>query len=101
MINSPIPIVSLFLFCIGLTIVLTKKNIIFLLIGLELVLNAANINLVYYSQFDPNPSQGQFFVLLIIMLAAAEISLGLAIALKIRKHFNSVNPDDLNEIKEI
>jgi NADH:ubiquinone oxidoreductase subunit K len=100
MINSPIPIVSAFLFCIGLAIVLSKKNIIFLLIGLELILNAANINLVYFSQFDKNPSQGQFFVLLIIMLAAAEISLGLAIALKIRKYFGSVNPDSLNEIKE-
>jgi NADH:ubiquinone oxidoreductase subunit K len=98
MINNPIPIVSMFLFCIGLAIVLSKKNIIFLLIGLELILNAANINLVFYSQFDSNPAEGQFFVLLIMMLAAAEISIGLAIALKIRKYFSSVNPDELKEL---
>ncbi len=101
MINSPIPIVSIFLFCIGLAIVLSKKNIVFLLIGLELILNAANINFVYFSQFQKNPSEGQFFVLLIIMLAAAEMALGLGIAFKIRKYFNSIDPEDLKEIKDI
>ncbi len=101
MINSPILIVSVFLFCIGLAIVLSKKNIIFLLIGLELILNSANINFIYFSQYHKNPSEGQFFVLMIIMLAAAEMALGLAIAFKIRKYFNSIDPADLNEIKEI
>ena len=91
----------MFLFCIGLAIVLSKKNIIFLLIGMELILNAANINLIYFSQFHKNPSEGQFFVLLIMMLAAAEIALGLAIAFKIRKYYNSLDPEDLKEIKEI
>jgi NADH:ubiquinone oxidoreductase subunit K len=101
MTNSIHILVSILLFSIGLAVVLSKKNIIFLLIGIELMLNAANLNFIYFSQFNPDASKGHFYVLLVMMLAASETAIGLAIALKVRKYFNSINPDDLDEIKDL
>ena len=88
-----------FLFCVGLAIVITKKNAIVVLMGIELMLNAANINLVAFSQYDPEKIQGQFFSLFVIIIAAAEAAIALAIVLKVYHYFRTANLDELNELK--
>lgn len=92
-------ITALILFGLGLTIVLTKRNLIFMLMGLELMLNGVNINFVYFSQFDQNPEQAQIFSLFIMMVAAAEVAIALAIILKIRSYFKSIDPENISELK--
>lgn len=86
------------LFSIGLAIVIVKKNIITILIGLELMLNAANINLVAFSRYDPQLIQGQMFALFAIVVAAAETAVALAIAFKVYQHFRT---PELNKISEV
>lgn len=88
-----------FLFCAGLYVVITKKNAIMVLIGLELMLNAANVNLVAFSAFDPVRVQGQIFSLFVITVAAAEAAIALALVVKVYEYFRSSNLDDINELK--
>lgn len=89
---------SLFIFCIGIGIVLIKRSVIFVLIGIELMLNAANLNLVYFSQFDPG-FNGQISAVFVVVLAAAEVSIALAILLNIFKHYKATDLDDLTSLK--
>lgn len=92
--------VAAILFSIGLAVILTKKNLIMMLMGVELMLNAVNINFVSFAKFDTQPNQGQLFTLFIMIIAAAEIAIGLAIVLKIRKHYEMINPENINELKD-
>ncbi|MCU0449034.1 MAG: NADH-quinone oxidoreductase subunit NuoK [Bernardetiaceae bacterium] len=92
-------VVAALLFCLGLAVALVKKNLIAVLMGLELMLNAANLNLVAFSYYDPALRQGQFFALFVIVVAAAEAALALAIALKLYAHFKAVGLDRVNEMK--
>lgn len=85
------------LFCIGVVIILTKKNLIFILIGTELLLNAVNLNLVIFSRADPG-LQGQMLAIFIIVIAVAEASIGLAILLNIYKLLRT---SDLNELTKL
>lgn len=87
------------LFCAGLFVVVTKKNAIMVLIGIELMLNAANVNLIAFSSFDPNALQGQIFSLFIITVAAAEAAVGLSIVVKVYKYFKTADLDKINELK--
>ena len=87
------------LFCIGLLVVLTRKNAIAVLIGVELMLNASNINLVAFSHFDPDLLQGQIFALFVITVAAAEAAVGLAIVVKVYQYFQTADLDQLNQLK--
>lgn len=87
------------LFCIGLAIVITKKNAIVVLMGVELILNAANINFVAISRLDHAQMEGQFFSLFVIVVAAAEAAVGLAIILKVYKYFSTTNLDEINQLK--
>jgi len=87
------------LFSAGLFVVLTKKNAIMVLIGIELMLNAANLNLVAFSRFDPQALQGQIFSLFVITLAAAEAAIALAIVVKVYRYFNTTDLDQINELK--
>lgn len=89
---------SLFIFCIGIGIVLIKRSVIFVLIGIELMLNAANLNLVYFSQFDPG-FNGQISAVFVVVLAAGEVSIALAILLNIFKHYKATDLDDLTSLK--
>ncbi|MFN8429919.1 MAG: NADH-quinone oxidoreductase subunit NuoK [Spirosomataceae bacterium] len=100
--NNLIPYlaVSTILFSLGLAITVTKKNLILMLMGLELMLNAVNINLVAFSKYDPNPEKGQVMAIMVMLVAASEIAVGLAIILKIRKFYNSVDPEQLDELKK-
>jgi len=90
---------SAFLFSVGLAIVLVKKNVIVVLMGLELMLNAANINLVAFSQYDQSGLfAGQMFALFVIIVAAAEVAVGLAIVLKVFRYYESAELDDLKDL---
>lgn len=93
-------IISMLLFCFGLIIVITKKNAIMVLMGIELILNAANINLVAFSQYDPNRIQGQFFVLFVIVIAAAEASVALAIVLRVYDHFKTAEMNKIDDLRD-
>ena len=86
------------IFCIGLLIIIIKKNAIFVLIGMELILNAANLNLVLFSNQEVNHS-GQLFGVFVVVLAAAEAAVALAILLNIFKHFKTTDLDQLKRLK--
>ncbi|MEQ8713060.1 MAG: NADH-quinone oxidoreductase subunit NuoK [Cyclobacteriaceae bacterium] len=91
-------ILGAFVFCSGLFIALTKKNSIFILIGIELMLNASNINFVAFSQRD-STLQGQMAAIFIMVIAAAETAVALAILFKIYRHYQSSDLKDANELK--
>lgn len=91
-------LVSMLLFCIGMTGVLVRRNLLIIYMSLELMLNAANIALVALSRFNDNLN-GQVMVFFIITVAAAEVAVGLAliVALYRRRHTAQVN--ELNSLK--
>jgi NADH-quinone oxidoreductase subunit K len=88
------------LFSIGLAIVLLKRHAIVVLMGIELMLNAVNLNLVTFSQYDPDRLQGQMLALFVMVVAAAESAVALAIVLQVYRHFRTVQLDKLNELKQ-
>ncbi|MDW7692458.1 NADH-quinone oxidoreductase subunit NuoK [Flammeovirgaceae bacterium SG7u.111] len=92
-------LLSAALFSIGVAIVLVKKNAIVVLMGIELMLNAANINLVAFSKYDPSIN-GQMFALFVMIVAAAEAAVALAIVLKAYHYYRSIELDDLNSLKD-
>ncbi|TAE90813.1 MAG: NADH-quinone oxidoreductase subunit NuoK [Runella slithyformis] len=92
-------IVSAALFSIGLAVMVTKRNAIVVLIGLELVLNAVNINLVAFSQYD-NRLSGQLFGLFVLVVAAAESAVALAIILKVYRYFGTIHLDNVSSMKK-
>ncbi len=88
-----------FLFSAGLFIVFTKKNSIMILLGIELILNAANLNLVLFNHQTAN-YDGQFFALFVIVVAVCEAAVGMAIILKAYHYFNTAVPDQISDLKE-
>jgi len=88
------------LFCIGLYGALTKRNAIIVLLSLELMLNAVNLNLVAFSKYGVAPSlTGQIFSLFTIAVAAAEAAVGVAILVAIYRARVSVNVDEFDELR--
>ena len=83
------------LFVIGLAIVVTKKNTVVVLMGIELMFNASTINLVAFSNYAPQPQSGHLLALFIMVIAAAEIAVALAIVVKVFKHFQTTELDKL------
>ena len=88
------------LFTIGIFGVMTRRNGIAVLMGVELILNAANINFVAFSRFGGMNFDGHIFGLLIIVLAAAEAAVALAIVINIYNNLNTINVDEASMIKE-
>lgn len=86
-----------FLFSAGIYVVLSKRNLIFILIGVELLLNSANIILATFSQFDPKLN-GQVFAIFSIVLTVCEVSIALAILLNIYRNQKVSNLDELQEV---
>jgi NADH-quinone oxidoreductase subunit K len=84
-------IVSLIVFLLGLYCVLTRRNAIGILMGVELVLNSANINYVAFAHYSSGSYDGQIFAIFVIMLAAAEAAIGLAIVLGIYQSFQTID----------
>ena len=91
-------LLSAALFSIGIIITIVKRNAIMVLIGIELVLNAANINLVAFAQYDEK-FQGVMFSLFVIVVAVAESAIALAIIFKVYQYYQSSNLDEINELK--
>lgn len=89
-----------FLFCLGVFLVITRRNAIMALIGVELILNAANLNFVAFGRFDAEVMGGQMAALFVIVLAAAEVAVALAIVFTVYKRFKTVNLDEINSLKE-
>ena len=93
-------ILAAFLFCVGVYGVLARRNAILVLMSVELMLNAVNINLVAFNAFlRDDVMSGQVFALFVIAVAAAEVGIGLAIVLLIYRNRVSVNIDDVNLMK--
>jgi NADH-quinone oxidoreductase subunit K len=91
---------ALILFCIGLYGALTKRNTIIVLVSIELMLNAVNINLVTFSKYGMIPNiTGQVFALFTMAVAAAEVAVGIAILLALYRNRNSVNIDEMDQLK--
>ncbi|MEO2075149.1 MAG: NADH-quinone oxidoreductase subunit NuoK [Bacillus sp. (in: firmicutes)] len=91
---------ALILFCIGLYGALTKRNTVIVLISIELMLNAVNINLVTFSKYGMTPSiTGQIFALFAISVAAAEAAVGLAILIALYRNRKTVNIDEMDTMK--
>ncbi|RMH42868.1 MAG: NADH-quinone oxidoreductase subunit NuoK [Deltaproteobacteria bacterium] len=87
-------VVSAALFAIGLFTVATRTSAVAILMGVELLLNAASINFVAFSHFVEGGIGGQVFSVFIIVLAAAEAAVALAIVLAVYRHFRSIDADD-------
>jgi NADH:ubiquinone oxidoreductase subunit K len=92
-------LLSVFVFCVGLVVVLTKKNVLFTLIGIELMLNAACFNFVLFGSYDPQ-QQGQVFVLLIMAMIVCETAVALAIIFKVYQQYQSIDLADLQNLRE-
>lgn len=89
------------LFAIGLAGVLTRRNAIVALIGIELMLNAANLNFIAFWRHGPHPEAltGVLFALFAIAIAAAEAAVGLALVMAIYRHYQTTNLDQVEEMK--
>jgi NADH-quinone oxidoreductase subunit K len=92
-------IVSAALFALGVLAVLTRRNAVNVLMGVELILNSANLNLVAFSRFGPGGLQGQLFAVFVIVIAAAEVAVALAIVLTLYRLRRSPNLDEADMLK--
>lgn len=94
-------ILSALLFCIGLAGALMRRNAILVLIGIELMLNAANLNFIAFWKFAEKGDDlnGWMFAIFSIAIAAAEAAVGLALVIAIYRHYRSTNVDDMNSLK--
>ena len=101
---SPLQICLLFssaLFCIGLVGALARSNTILVLLGIELMLNAANINFIAFWRYGPNHAAGTgvIFVLFSIAVAAAEAAVGLALVIAVYRHQQSIRLQEASTLK--
>ena len=93
-------IVGAVFFCAGLFTMMTKRNAIGILIGVELVLNSANINLVAFDRYlGPGRLDGQIVALFVIVLAAAEAALAVGICINVYKNLSTVDVDRANALR--
>ena len=92
-------VIALFLFLCGIVVIIARKNIVAVLIGLELILNAAALNFVAYSKYVTHDINGQVFPLFIIIVAAAEAAVGLAIVIRFFQIKQTVHMDDATQLQ--
>ncbi|NND73945.1 MAG: NADH-quinone oxidoreductase subunit NuoK [Ilumatobacter sp.] len=86
------------LFCIGVYGVIARRNAVMVLMSIELILNAVNLNLIAFAVMNGN-QDGQVFALYVIAIAAAEVGVGLAMVLMIYRNRKSIALDELSEMK--
>ncbi|MCB9094733.1 MAG: NADH-quinone oxidoreductase subunit NuoK [Halobacteriovoraceae bacterium] len=91
--------ISLLLFFIGLTLMIARKNIVAILLGIELILNAAALNFVAYSRFAASNIDGHIFSLFVIVIAAAEAAVGLAIVIHYFQLKETIHIDEATELR--
>lgn len=92
--------VSAILFSLGLFGIITRKHSVLVLMGIELILNAANINFIAFARYGGMNIEGHIAAIFVIILAAAEAAIALAIILNIYHNFKHVNVDEVNTMKE-
>lgn len=94
-------IVSAALFSIGLLAALGRRHAIFILIGIEMMLAAANLNFIAFWRFGqhPQPPTGVMIALFAIAIAAAEAAVGLALVIVVYRHYRTTNVDQLDRLK--
>ena len=93
-------LVSALCFSIGLMIIITRRNAIAVLMGIELMLNSAGLNFVAFSKFTPaDPVEGQVVTLFVIVIAAAEAAVAIALVLNIFKNLNTVEVTEAHSLK--
>jgi len=103
--NSGIPlelylILSTIMFFIGVYGFLTRRNLITILMSVELILNSVNINFLAFNRYlFPGKLDGHFFSLFIIAVAASEAAVAIAIIINIYRRFSTINVEDVNEMK--
>jgi NADH-quinone oxidoreductase subunit K len=101
---TPLPcylLLSALLFSIGLAGALTRRNAIVVLIGIELMLNAANLNFIAFWRYGEHPEAltGVLFVIFSIGVAAAEAAVGLALIIAVYRHYQTTNLDQVDSMK--
>jgi NADH-quinone oxidoreductase subunit K len=89
---------SAVLFTLGAVGVLIRRNVLVVFMSVEMMLNAVNLTLITYSRFLDN-IEGQIFVLLVMVVAAAEVAVGLAIVVALHRHKKTVDVDEMNLLK--
>ena len=94
-------LLSALLFAIGLAGALARRNAIIVLIGIELMLNAANLNFIAFWRYGSNPEAltGVIFVIFSIAIAAAEAAVGLALIISIYRHYRTIDLDRIDSLK--
>ncbi|MCC7014367.1 MAG: NADH-quinone oxidoreductase subunit NuoK [Planctomycetes bacterium] len=97
--------VSAALFALGIVAILVRRNVLYVLMGIEMILNAANINFVAFDRFNQGAAggralDGRMFAIFVIILAAAEAAVALAIVLNVFHLFNSVKPAQADLLRE-
>jgi NADH-quinone oxidoreductase subunit K len=97
---SAVLVLAAALFCVGLFATLSRRNLVGVLMGVELMLNAVNINLIaFWRYFEPGLVSGKMFAIFIITVAAAEAAVGLAMIIAIYRSFRTVNADNVDTLK--
>lgn len=92
-------IISTILFLAGIVVIIARKNIVAILLGIELILNSAALNFVAYSRFVNHNIDGHIFPLFIIIVAAAEAAVGLAIIIRFFQIRESIHIDDATQLQ--
>jgi NADH-quinone oxidoreductase subunit K len=92
--------VSAALFALGIVTIVVRRNVLYVLMGIEMILNAANINFVAFNRFGGDGLDGQMFAVFVIILAAAEAAVALAIVLNVFHLFGSVKPGEVDLLRE-
>lgn len=92
--------VSALLFVLGIVCIVVRRNILYVLMGIEMILNAANINFVAFNRFSGDGLDGRMFAIFVIILAAAEAAVALAIVLNVYHLFDSIRPSEADLLRE-
>ena len=87
------------LFSLGLFAVITRRNAVAVLMGVELILNSANVNFLAFSRFGGMNFNGHVFALFVIVMAAAEAAVALAIIINLYNNYQSINVDEASQLK--
>ncbi len=91
--------VSALLFALGIVCIVTRRNAVAVLMGVELMLNSANLNFVAFARFSATPIDGQMFAIFSIVIAAAEVAVALALVLNIYRHLDTIDVDEADTLR--
>lgn len=92
-------LIGALLFVLGVFLVLTRRNAVMALMGVELMLNAANVNFIGFSRYDQVDLDGQMAALFVIVLAAAEVAVGLALIVNLYRRTHSIDLGDSSHLR--